>query len=141
MASLVVPEWLLCSRILTSQEAVSVEFEDVSQLLVGEGGEGGGGLWSERGGEGSLVVVQRGDVVLDGAGCAQRVDGDGQVLADAVRPVGGLVLHGGVPPSVVVDDGGGAGQGEADAGGLERDDQDAAAVPGLEVLDDAGASG
>lgn len=31
--------------------------------------------------------------VLDGAGCAQRVGGDGRVLADAVRPVGGLVLH------------------------------------------------
>ena len=51
-------------------------------------------------------------------------DLDAAVLADAVDAVGGLVLFGGVPPPVVVDDDRGDGEVDADAGGEERGDKD-----------------
>jgi hypothetical protein len=45
-------------------------------------------------------------------------------LAEAVGAVGGLVFDGGVPPRVVVDHRVGGGEVEADAAGLEADEED-----------------
>ena len=64
----------------------------------------------------------------------QLVDEDRLVLADAVGAVGGLVLDRRVPPRVVVDDGVGGGQVEADAAGLEADQEDRH-LAGLEAAD------
>src|SRR5690606_20362140 len=61
-------------------------------------------------------------------------------LADAVGAVGGLVLDGGVPPAVVVDDVVGAGQVEAGAGGFERQ-QEHRRPPVLEAADHLLAAG
>ena len=54
-------------------------------------------------------------------------------LPDAVRPVGGLVLHGGVPPPVEVDDVVRPGQVQPGAAGPQRDQHERRAVLGLEV--------
>jgi uncharacterized protein (DUF433 family) len=62
------------------------------------------------------------------------VDLDGAVLADAVGAVGGLVLDGGVPPAVEVEDVGGGGEVEADTAGLEGDDEDGGLAVGLDEL-------
>ena len=53
----------------------------------------------------SMIV---GDALLDRALADELVDEDGAALADAVGAVGRLVLDGGVPPAVVVDDVAGA---------------------------------
>jgi hypothetical protein len=42
--------------------------------------------------------------LFDGVGRDEAVDGDGTRLAHAVGAVGGLVLDGGIPPGVEVDD-------------------------------------
>ena len=62
-----------------------------------------------------------------GAFADEVVGDDGAGLADAVGAVGGLVLDGGVPPAVVVDDVGGFGEGEAEGAGAEGEDEEAGA--------------
>jgi len=49
-------------------------------------------------------MVQFDDLLFDGVGGDESIDGDGAGLADAVGAVGGLIFHGGVPPGVHVDD-------------------------------------
>ena len=55
-------------------------------------------------GQGALGLQELGDPVFEGALADEAVDLHRSALADAVRPVAGLVLHGRVPPAVVVDD-------------------------------------
>ena len=74
-------------------------------------------------GELALVVDERVDALLDGALAHQLVDEHGALLADAPRPVGGLVLHRRVPPAVVVDHLAGSGEVEPGAAGLQRHEQ------------------
>ena len=105
---------------------------------------------------GELVVGQLGDPALAGAdhrirqlafrlqqGCdavLQRALGDqpvhldGTVLPDPVGAVGRLVLHRRVPPAVVVQHMGGAGEGQAGAARLQRQ-QEHRRLTGLELLD------
>ena len=56
----------------------------------------------------------------------QPVDGHRPLLADAVGAVGGLVLDGGVPPGIHVDDVVGGGEVEPGAAGLEADQEEIA---------------
>ena len=68
------------------------------------------GFFGEKGfDEGGFVLLEFQDAVFDGAGADEFVDEDGLGLADAVGAVGRLVLGGGVPPRIVVDDGVGGG--------------------------------
>ena len=60
------------------------------------------------------------DAFVDGAGAHEPVRDDRAALADAPRPVAGLVLDGRVPPAVVEHDVVGRGQVEAGAAGLQR---------------------
>jgi hypothetical protein len=66
----------------------------------------------------SLALLEGEDLLLDAAGDDQLVDEYRLVLAQAMRAIGGLVLHRRVPPGVVVDDGVGGGQIESDAAGF-----------------------
>ena len=75
------------------------------------------------------------DAFLEGAFADEVVGDDGAGLADAVGAVGGLVLDGGVPPAVVVDDVGGLGEGEAEGAGAEGEDEEAGTVVAAEGLD------
>jgi hypothetical protein len=63
------------------------------------------------------------------------VDLDETVLAGTARANGGLVLDGGVPRSVEVDDMPGPGEVEPGPGGTDRQDE-RVAVTGLEPVDD-----
>ena len=81
--------------------------------------------------ERTLGAVQREDLLLDGAARDEPVDRDRLVLADAVRAIGGLIFDGGVPPRIEVDHVVGAGEVDAGAAGLERD-QEQIALAGLE---------
>ena len=63
------------------------------------------------------------DLLLDGV-LGDEFDGlDGLFLADAVGAVGGLLLGGGIPPRVEVDNGVRAGEVEAGAAGFEGDEE------------------
>lgn len=55
-------------------------------------------------------------------------------LADAVAPVLGLGVHGGVPVAVVEDDGVGTRQVDADAAAAGREDEAEDALVGVETL-------
>ena len=70
-----------------------------------------------------------------GAFADEVVGDDGAGLADAVGAVGGLVLDGGVPPTVVVDDVRGLGEGEAEGAGAEGENEESGAVITGEGLD------
>ena len=72
----------------------------------------------------ALAAEQLGDPLLDGAGGDHPVHLDRPGLPDPVGPVAGLVLDGGVPPAVEVDDVVGAGEVEAGAAGLEGQQED-----------------
>jgi hypothetical protein len=78
--------------------------------------------------------VQADDLFFNGVSGNQPVDGHRPFLADAVRPVRGLVLHRRVPPGVHVDDVVGRRQVEAQAAGFEADEKEIA-LAGLEGLD------
>ena len=63
------------------------------------------------------------------------MDEDVALLADAKGPVGRLVLHRRIPPTVEVDDMGSSGEVEPGAAGLEGKDEERRAVVALETLD------
>ena len=63
------------------------------------------------------------------------MDVHGPGLSDAEGPVGGLVLHRGVPPAIEVDDVVRAREVHADATGLEREDEDGRRFAVLESFD------
>lgn len=75
------------------------------------------------------------DALLEGAFADEVVGDNGTRLANAVGAVGGLVLDGGVPPAVVVDDVGGLGEGEAEGAGAKGEDEEAGARVAGEGLD------
>lgn len=75
------------------------------------------------------------DALLEGAFADEVVGDNGTRLANAVGAVGGLVLDGGVPPTVVVDDVGGLGEGEAEGAGAKGEDEEAGARVAGEGLD------
>src|SRR6185312_12467722 len=54
-------------------------------------------------GEIGLTLLQFHNPIFDGIGGDQLVHEDGFGLADPMRPVGGLVLGGGVPPWIIMD--------------------------------------
>ena len=71
----------------------------------------------------ALVSMEFDDLFLDGVLGDEAIDGNGALLADAVGAVGGLVLHGGVPPGVHVDDVVGGGEVDAEAAGFQADEE------------------
>ena len=89
---------------------------------------------SERVGQVALGVVELDDFLLDRVGGDEAVDRDRAGLADAVGAVGGLVLHRRVPPGVHVDHVVGGGEVQAEAAGLEGD-QEQVALAILEGVD------
>src|SRR5439155_6952888 len=116
-----------------------VERHQVQQLAVSELGQhafGPVGL-DELLREPELRRDQRVDLLLDRPPADELVDEDVPLLADAVRPVGRLVLDGGIPPAVEVHDVRGGRQVEARAAGLRGEDEEADAVVLLEALDEA----
>ena len=98
-------------RLQQSPDHRGVEF--VRDVRVGE----------QARGEFGFVLLELVDALFDGVLSEEFVDEDGFVLADAVGPVGGLGLGGGVPPGVVVDDGVGGGEVEAGAAGFEQNEE------------------
>jgi hypothetical protein len=68
---------------------------------------------------------------------SSRTTVTGFLLADPVGPRGSLILDGGVPPGIQVDDGVRGGEVEPEAARLERDQEDV----GLAVLEAGRASG
>ena len=105
------------------------EGQHVPEFSVGELGEPPLGCGSHHLAGGLLLDFDHEvDAVLEGTGADQLVDVDIPGLADAEGPVGGLVLHGGVPPPVVVNHVVGPWQVEAGAAGLEGQDEDLRAV-------------
>src|SRR5690606_33817386 len=86
--------------------------QKLQQVLPREGG-GGGGLSDGRLGDGALSLLQLEDPLLDRALCHQTMDEDGPLLADAMSPVGRLVLGRRIPPRVEEEDVVGGGQVEA----------------------------
>jgi hypothetical protein len=91
---------------------------------------------STAGGEFGFFLLQGEDFFLDAARHHQLVNEYLPGLADAVGAVGGLVFHRGIPPRIVVDDGVGGGEVEADAACLEAD-QEHRYLAFLETADDA----
>src|SRR3989338_2756966 len=59
--------------------------------------------------------------VLNSATADELVHQHVAPLADAEGAIGGLILHGGIPPAVEVDDVRGGGKVESRAAGLERE--------------------
>lgn len=116
----------------------------VTLLAAEEGEEGVGGEFGEEGGGGgrddlvgeeAFMTEEVVDAFLEGAFADEVVGDDGAGLADAVGAVGGLVLDGGVPPTVVVDDVRGLGEGEAEGAGAEGENEESGAVITGEGLD------
>lgn len=102
------------------------ELEDADEFVAGEIGDlviGADDLLEEAFFALNHVV----DVLFDGVLGDELEDLDAAVLPDPVDSVGGLVFLGGVPPAVIVDDDGGDGEVDADAGGEEGGDKDFAA--------------
>ena len=114
--------------------AFIVSSSEGGEFGVGQLGEGRLAGAEHGVGQGALGVEHLGDAVLDRALGDQPVDLHGPGLADAVRAVGGLVLDGRVPPAVVVDDVVGAGEVQAGAGRLQRQQEDRD-LAGLEAVD------
>jgi hypothetical protein len=79
-------------------------------------------------------VVQLEDFLLDGTLRDDAIDDDRFGLSDAVRPVGGLIFHGRIPPRVHVDDVIGGGQIQSGTARFERDEE-CGSVSILECID------
>ena len=77
-------------------------------------------------GEVALLLLEFEDLLLDGVAADQAVGEDVLGLADAVRAVDGLGLDGRVPPRVEQVDVFGRGQVQAQAAGLEADQEERA---------------
>ena len=90
-------------------------------------------------GQVALRLLELEDLLLDGVAADQAVGEDVLGLADPVRAVDGLGLDGRVPPGVEQVDVLGGGQVQAQAAGLEADQEDRALRVGLEPLDLRGA--
>ena len=86
-----------------------------------------------------MLLLELEDLLLDGVAADQAVGEDVLGLADPVRAVDGLGLDGGVPPGVEQVDVFGGGQVQAEAAGLEADQEDAGLGVVLEPLDPLGA--
>ena len=71
----------------------------------------------------ALGLVQAQDFLFDGVLRNEVVDGDVLPLTDAVGTVGSLLLDGGIPPGVEVDDVVGSCQVESQAACLEADEE------------------
>src|SRR4051794_8296652 len=98
-------------------------FEQALDVAGFEGGAGAARGVVNSGRERLLALLQFEHALLDRALRDELVDEDGLVLADAVGPVGGLVLDGRVPPGIVVNDRVGRCQIEPGAAGLEADQE------------------
>ena len=110
--------------------------EEGEEGVGGEfGEESGGGGRDDLVGEETFMTEEVVDAFLEGAFADEVVGDDGADLADAVGAVGGLVLDGGVPPAVVVDDVRGLGEGEAEGAGAEGENEESGAVITGEGLD------
>src|ERR1700724_164577 len=89
----------------------------------------------------ALALDDRGNFLFERAFGEQLENLHGAALAQAVHAVGRLVLAGGVPPAVVVDDGRGGGEVDADAAGAQAPQEDPAAGLAAEALEQRAASG
>ncbi len=72
-----------------------------------------------------MLLLELEDLLLDGVAADQAVGEDVLGLADPVRAVDRLGLDGGVPPGVEQVDVVGGGQVQAQAAGLQADQEDA----------------
>ena len=95
--------------------------EEVVEVFPGELEVLLGAVIEEPGDEFALAVLHGDDLLFDGAPGDEFVDEDGLVLADSMGAVGGLLLDGGIPPRIVVDDGVGGSEVQTGAAGLEGD--------------------
>ncbi len=86
-----------------------------------------------------LLLLELEDLLLDRVAADQAVGEDVLRLADAVRAVDGLGLDGGVPPGVEQEDVLGGRQVQAEAAGLQADQEERAVGVVLEPLDPLGA--
>ena len=90
---------------------LQAEADEVEELGVVHLGEGLFGSAGQDGIGGVLFFGDEGvDFFLQGAGGDEFVDKDVALLADAEGAVGRLVLDGGIPPAVEVDDVAGGGE-------------------------------
>ncbi len=71
-----------------------------------------------------LALLQGQDFLFHRVACDKFVDEDGFILPDAVRAVAGLLLDGGIPPGVEVDDVIGGGEIQPQPAGLETDKEE-----------------
>ena len=83
--------------------------------------------------------MEREDAFFDGVAHDQPDDVHAARLPDTVRPVGGLIFDGGVPPRVEDDDGVGGREVDPDAAGLQAEEEDAHLGIGIEAVDAFGA--
>ena len=74
------------------------------------------------------------DILLNGSGGNKRVDENRVSLPDAVGAITGLVFHGGIPPTIEVNDVVGAGESETSAGGSKREQEERRPPRRLELL-------
>ena len=114
--------------------------EQELQVVAGEGLDDHAVVGVEDGvGQVALLLLEVEDLLLDGVAADQPVGEDVLGLADPVRAVDGLGLDGGVPPGVEQVDVLGGGQVQAEAAGLQADQEDRAVGVVLEPLDALGA--
>ena len=109
-----------------------VEHEQRSEAVGGQLGEPVLALADDHPRQRGLLGDHRLDPLLDGAGAEELAHLDGAPLPDAERPVGGLVLHGRVPPAVQVHHVVGRREREPGAARLEREQHDRRALARLE---------
>ena len=114
-------QWLPCAAhvVVLGEQRVGAQAEGDAQLVGVEVGERAR-LRQHEVGDVALAGHDLLDPLVDGAGAHEAVRHDGAGLADAPRPVAGLVLDRRVPPAVVEHDVAGGGEVEAGAAGLER---------------------
>ena len=99
--------------------------EQPADVVGGEGGAEGVAVVHDAGGTASaLRACERDDLLFDGVAGDQPVDHDVAGLADAVGAVDGLGLGGRVPPRVEQEAVVGLGEVQAEAAGLEADQED-----------------
>ena len=98
---------------------MNIERYEVEQLFVAQLGEAQfGAAFEQVLNERLLRLDQLVDFILHGAAAEEFVHEDVAGLADAEGPIGGLIFHRRIPPSIEVHYMGGSGEIEARAAGL-----------------------
>ena len=84
------------------------------------------GTFKDAVGESAFALVQAQDFLLDGVVADEMIDGDSLLLTDAIGAVCGLLLDGGIPPWVEMNDIVGCRQIQTYTACLEADEEDGA---------------